>query len=430
MWLTVILILVVWLAFGLFEYFRLPSSLRQLLRQPLWQYLVMGPLAILHEFGMRLGLRFKEWNRLPGEHARQEGPSQRPQKGTSEQRTAAEVLATPPVATSAVAAPGAVAAPKSSPASAGSAPSPASSIIQELQVADDPKKKCELLKSLGKHRGDDVSEALVRALKDPDEKVRLYAVGTLQDVGDARAVEPLIEVLMTDTARQPCYYATKALAHFKTPRAIAGMVSALEKQKGDLSELAFQLGEVRAQEAVNALCKLAGSSGDEMAYARRHAVMSLGNIGDRRAIPSLRNALNDKDDGVRERAQSALTEFGEAASNGSPSSTVKFFVPPHKPGDTSSEAAYNAIKGYTVQTDPATADFDERRIYAVEYKHNGRMYSAQVGQTEERTKELIHAILGCGPDLVLICTTNRGAMKGYPIFVGKDEIISIVEFAN
>jgi HEAT repeat protein len=356
------------------------------------------------------------------------------------QKKAAEVLATlapPPVATSVVAAPSAKVAapsagatPKPSPASAGSAPLPASSIIQELQVADDPNKKCELIKSLGKHRGDDVLEALVRALKDSDEKVRLYAIGTVQDVGDARAVEPLIEVLMTETARQPCYYATKALARFKTPRAIAGMVSALEKQKGDLSELAFQLGEVGAKEAVDALCKLAESSGDEMAYARRHAVMSLGNIGDRRAIPSLRKALNDKDDGVRERAKTALTGFGEAASGGSTSNPVKFFVPPHKPGDPNSKAAYDAIKRYTEETDPATANFDERRIYAVEYKHNGQMYLAQVGQTEERTKELIHAILGCGPDLVLICTTNRGAMKGYPIFVGKTEILTVTEFAT
>jgi HEAT repeat protein len=134
----------------------------------------------------------------------------------------------------------AAAASKPSPASAGGAHSPATSLIQELQAADDPKKKCELIRSLAKQRGGEVLEALVRALKDSDEKVRVYAVGSLQEVGDARAVEPLIEVLMTDTAHQPCYYATKALARFKTPRAIAGMVSALESEKGDLSELAFQ----------------------------------------------------------------------------------------------------------------------------------------------------------------------------------------------
>jgi len=89
----------------------------------------------------------------------------------------------------------------------------------------------------------------------------------------------------------------------------------------------------------------------------------------------------------------------------------------------------DAIKRYTIETDPATADFDKRLIYAVEYNHNGKRYLAQVGQVEERTSELIHAILGCGPDLVLICTTNRGAMKGYPIFVGKDEIAAVTEFA-
>jgi HEAT repeat protein len=188
-------------------------------------------------------------------------------------------------------------------------PSSASLVIEELQASTDPRKKCELIKDLGKHRGDEVVEALLRCLKDPDEKVRVYAVGTLPVVGDPRAVEPLLEVLMTDTAHDPCYYATKALARFKTPRAIAGMVSALESQKGDLSELAFQLGEVRAREGVDALCKLAEGSGGGSDYARRHAVMSLANIGDRRAIPALKKALGDTDEGVRERAQKALQQL-------------------------------------------------------------------------------------------------------------------------
>jgi HEAT repeat protein len=190
--------------------------------------------------------------------------------------------------------------------------SDASIIVQELEGATDPKKKCELIRSLAKHRGDEVLQALVGALKDSDETVRVYAVGTLQDLGDIRAVEPLIEVLATDTARQPCYYAAKALGRFKTPRAIAGMVSALESQRGDLSELALQLGEVRAREAVEPLCKLVEGSGGGTAYARRHAVMSLARIGDRKALPALMKALNDQDEGVRDRAKSALAEFGTA----------------------------------------------------------------------------------------------------------------------
>jgi len=193
-------------------------------------------------------------------------------------------------------------------------PSAAALMIGELDASLDPGKKCQLIKDLGKHRGDEVLQALVRSLKDPDEKVRLCAVATLQDLGDARAVEPLIELLVTDTAHQPCYYATKALARFKTPRAIAGMVSALERRKGDLSELALQLGEVRAREAVDALVGALADSDRERvsAYARRHAVMALEKIGDRRAVPSLRLALSDDDGGVRERAQSALLALGES----------------------------------------------------------------------------------------------------------------------
>ena len=45
---------------------------------------------------------------------------------------------------------------------------------------------------------------------------------------------------------------------------------------------------------------------DGTAYERRHAVMALGKIGDRRAVEPLRRALGDIDEGVRERAAQAL----------------------------------------------------------------------------------------------------------------------------
>jgi HEAT repeat protein len=74
--------------------------------------------------------------------------------------------------------------------------------------------------------------------------------------------------------------------------------------------LAFHLGELKVSQAGEPLIELLQN---DIAEARRHAVMSLQNINYRRAIPSLQKALNDEDAGVRERAQQALRFFGENA---------------------------------------------------------------------------------------------------------------------
>jgi HEAT repeat protein len=151
--------------------------------------------------------------------------------------------------------------------------------------------------------GDATVTALIKALKDSDPEVRGCAVESLRLLGDSRAVEPLIEVLETDTEHTPLYYAINALGELHTARAVEALISALETRKGDLSSLVFQLGENRAIGAVDALIMLLEGGTD---YQRRHAVMALGKIGSRRAVEPLKKALNDTDEGVRERAARAL----------------------------------------------------------------------------------------------------------------------------
>jgi len=165
---------------------------------------------------------------------------------------------------------------------------------------------------LSRCSGDAAVSALVRGLKDSSPKVRSCSAESLRMLRNPTAVDALVEVLMNDPQHDPVYYATKALGALATPKAKEGMISALKQRKGDISELALQLGEVRAVGAVDALVDALADNDRERvsAYARRHAVMALQKIGDRRAVPALRSALNDADDGVRERAQRALEALG------------------------------------------------------------------------------------------------------------------------
>ncbi len=149
----------------------------------------------------------------------------------------------------------------------------------------------------------DELKTLLAALNDEDQGKRSHAIDKLRLLGDARAEGPLTKILENDTERQPVYYAILALAAIGTSTAIWTLISALERRKGDLGTIAMTLGDRRAKGATDALIRLLK---DGTEYQRRHAVMALGKIGDPKAIPPLKNALNDPDEGVRERAEEAL----------------------------------------------------------------------------------------------------------------------------
>jgi HEAT repeat protein len=193
----------------------------------------------------------------------------------------------------------------------GSATAPKSS-SQELDLVrklehQDSEIRFKAAVELSRHPGEVTVTALIKALKDSDPEVRGCAAESLRLLGDPRAVEPLVDVLETDTEHNPAYSAVLALGEIGTPRAVEALISALDRRKGDLSTIASQLGKLKASGAVDALIKLLE---DGTEYQRRHAVMALGKIGDRKAIEPLKRALNDADEGVRERAAEALSFFG------------------------------------------------------------------------------------------------------------------------
>jgi hypothetical protein len=69
------------------------------------------------------------------------------------------------------------------------------------------------------------------------------------------------------------------------------------------------------------------------------------------------------------------------------------------------------------------------RIRRISYTHNGEHYTAEVGQPVDpyyRTDGPVIAILGGNP--LLICTPNRGVLRGEPIYVGAANIKSATYF--
>ena len=97
---------------------------------------------------------------------------------------------------------------------------------------------------------------------------------------------------------------------------------------------------------------------------------------------------------------------------------MQFFVP--DPADPAkAERLYASIKTFAV----SQGDFiQERRIYGLTYRHNGKQYNVKVGDVHPFNGELVIAIFrqerpsGC----YLICTANRGVVRRGPILVGDD----------
>ena len=67
-------------------------------------------------------------------------------------------------------------------------------------------------------------------------------------------------------------------------------------------------------------------------------------------------------------------------------------------------------------------EVSDRRVFRVEFVHNGQELAAEVGQTEPLEGEQCIAILESNS--FLVCTPNRGVDRGFPILVGDpDEIV-------
>jgi HEAT repeat protein len=122
-------------------------------------------------------------------------------------------------------------------------------------------------------------EALVKALDDKDDFVRDFAVKALGNIGDSKALEPLVKALNNDENMLVRRSAATALGN---------------------------LGDAALEPLLQALNK-----GHFM--VRRAAARALGKLNDPKAIDPLTEVLGDSDVYIQNSAVSALTEIGKPA---------------------------------------------------------------------------------------------------------------------
>ena len=147
---------------------------------------------------------------------------------------------------------------------------------------------------------------LITALVDEDWVVRGGAALALGDIGDKRAVEPLITALVDEDwlVREN---AADALGKIGDKRAVEPLITALGDGEASVRWYAAEaLGQICDERAVEPLIT---ALGDERFGVRWRAAKALGKIGDPRAIHALEKATTDSDENVRKHAEKALDKI-------------------------------------------------------------------------------------------------------------------------
>lgn len=102
---------------------------------------------------------------------------------------------------------------------------------------------------------------------------------------------------------------------------------------------------------------------------------------------------------------------------------MKFFVPEASTPE-QAEEVWNATRRFAGET--MAREIGTQRIFRLRYVHNAKSLTAEVGQPEPLTGEPVLVILDSNP--YLVCTPNRGVVRGTPVLVGRQAVRDVVEF--
>jgi HEAT repeat protein len=157
----------------------------------------------------------------------------------------------------------------------------------------------------------------IKKLRNPEHATE--AVKQLEKIGDAAAVQPLCDLYKD--FESPTIL--KAIISFKDKRAIPTLIKALdftEDKYHNATMASKALANLKAVEAVDALCKVVErpmAIKSRANLAKISAIEALADLGDKKAVPCLINALEkrpeEQDFFVNKKAAFALGEIGDPA---------------------------------------------------------------------------------------------------------------------
>ena len=157
---------------------------------------------------------------------------------------------------------------------------------------------------LGYHRCEEAVLPLIEALKDDDRHVRMYAIEALGEIGDSRAIDPLIKAYNRENEIE----LRKALCKIKDTRVADLLIDAINDEDSEVRSFAIKvLGERKESGATELIITFLQ---DEDRGVRMNAAYALARIADPASEkPLLDHLANEDDSFVRSAITSALEEI-------------------------------------------------------------------------------------------------------------------------
>jgi hypothetical protein len=106
---------------------------------------------------------------------------------------------------------------------------------------------------------------------------------------------------------------------------------------------------------------------------------------------------------------------------------MKFFIPAAEDAE-QAERVYKATKSFAEEQ--MRWETTGRRIFRIEYTHEGKQHSAEIGQHDPRIGETVIAILETLRGVYFVCSANRSVLRGSPMLVGSNEIRTVTDFED
>ena len=182
-------------------------------------------------------------------------------------------------------------------------------LIAALQDPDDSHLRVNAAKALGKIGDARAVMPLIAALQDPHDGVRSVAAETLGRMPDTRAVMPLIAMLQDAEDRELRKNAAFALREIADARAVKPLIAALQDPHDGVRSMAAEaLGRIGDRQAISPLIH---AMQDTDGTVRYNAIDALQELKAVEAVEPLLAALKDKDESVCSHAITALGELGD-----------------------------------------------------------------------------------------------------------------------